>query len=61
MTEKGKALYMAMEITNNYRNHAINYADFAKKSDFKEITELKTNNKDKYRNITRNYAKNFLR
>ena len=31
MTEKGKALYMAMEITNNYRNHAINHADFAKK------------------------------
>lgn len=59
MTEKGKALYMAMEITNNYRNHAINYADFAKKADFKEITELKTNNKDKVQEYYEKSCKKF--
>ena len=33
MTEKGKGLYMAMEITNNYSNYATNYADTVKKAD----------------------------
>lgn len=31
MTEKGKVLYMAMEITNNYSNYATSYADTTKK------------------------------
>ena len=47
MTEKGKVLYMAMEITNNYSNFATNYADTVKKTDSKATTEVKTNNKDK--------------
>ena len=59
MTEKGKVLYMAMEITNNYSNYATNYADTAKKADSKATTEVKTNSKDKVQEYYEKLCKKF--
>ena len=59
MTEKGKGLYMAMEITNNYSNYATNYADTVKKADNKATTEVKTNNKDKVQEYYEKLCKKF--
>ena len=59
MTEKGKVLYMAMEITNNYSNFATNYADTVKKTDSKATTEVKTNNKDKVQEYYEKLCKKF--
>ena len=59
MTEKGKVLYMAMEITNHYRDYATNYPDSAKKADGKAITEVKTNSKDKVQEYYEKLCKKF--
>ena len=59
MTEKGKVLYMAMEITNNYINHATNYADTAKKADGKATTEAKTSRKDRVQEYYEKLCKKF--
>ena len=59
MTEKGKVLYMAMEITNNYSNFATNYADTVKKADSKATTEAKTNSKDKVQEYYEKLCKKF--
>ena len=59
MTEKGKVLYIAMEITNNYSNYATNYADTAKKADSKAATEVKTNSKDKVQEYYEKLCKKF--
>lgn len=59
MTEKGKVLYMAMEITNNYSNYATNYADTVKKADSKATTEVKTNSKDKVQEYYEKLCKKF--
>ena len=36
---------MAMEITNNYKNYAANYADTTKKSGSNAAPEIKTSSK----------------
>lgn len=59
MTEKGKVLYMVMEITNNYSNYATNYVDTAKKANSKMATEIRTNSKDKVQEYYEKLCKKF--
>ena len=52
---------MSMEITNNYRNYAANYADTAKKTDSKaQVKEnISTNSKDKVQAYYEQLCKKF--
>ncbi len=49
---------MAMEITNNYRNYAANYADTAKKAD-SQAAAAKTSGKDKVQEYYEKLCKKF--